>query len=231
MNQLTTNQTEELRYERKFLITDYSADEVSQLIKLHPACFKEIYQERVVNNIYFDTLDFKSYYDNLDGDIHRIKTRIRWYGDLFGQVHKPILEFKIKKGFLGSKDFYPLSSFCVDPNFTKKEIVNALNGQVPRHVQDSVLSMYPALLNSYIRTYYISEDKNFRMTIDRNIRYFKIAYYNNTFLNKIENNSAVVLELKYHASLEQEAKEIGNKLPFMMTKNSKYLEGVSWILF
>jgi hypothetical protein len=69
------------------------------------------------------------------------------------------------------------------------------------------------------------------MTIDRNIRYFKIAYYNNTFLNKIENNSAVVLELKYHASLEQEAKEIGNKLPFMMTKNSKYLEGVSWILF
>jgi len=176
MNQLTTNQTEELRHERKFLITDYSADEVAQLIKLHPACFKEIYQERVVNNIYFDTLDFKSYYDNLDGDIHRIKTRIRWYGNLFGQVHKPILEFKIKKGLLGRKDFYPLSSFCVDSNFTKKEIVHALNDRVPRYVQDSVLSMYPALLNSYIRTYYISEDKNFRMTIDRNIRYFKIAY-------------------------------------------------------
>ena len=43
------------RYERKFLIQDATRSEVERSIKLHPALFSEIFHERSVNNIYFDS--------------------------------------------------------------------------------------------------------------------------------------------------------------------------------
>ena len=232
MSQLNTNQSEELRHERKFLIDDFSAAEVEQLLKFHPACFQEIYHTRVVNNIYFDTFGFTSYYGNLDGDPDRTKVRIRWYGELFGKVLEPTLEYKIKKGLLGRKDFYQLSPFFLNEKFSKQEILLALNSpHVPKKVSDGIRSMNPVLLNSYTRKYFISKDKQFRITIDKDIRYFKISYMNNLFFNKVKDNASVVVELKYHSSLEQDAKRIGNELPFKLTKNSKYLQGVDRILF
>ncbi|MGZ4119018.1 MAG: VTC domain-containing protein, partial [Bacteroidia bacterium] len=74
--QSTNEKFEELRHERKFLITDHSAKDVEQMIKLHPACFSEIFYQRTVNNIYFDTIGFNNYYDNVEGEMDRIKARI-----------------------------------------------------------------------------------------------------------------------------------------------------------
>lgn len=232
MSQLTNNQSEELRHERKFLVADYSASEVEQLLKFHPACFTQIYQQRTVNNIYFDTLGFNSYFGNQEGDTNRTKARIRWYGRLFGQVDHAVLEFKIKKGLLGRKDFYELSSFCLDENFSKEQLIQALNSEhVPHERKHSLLSMQPSLLNSYSRKYFISADKQFRITIDKDLLFYKISYNKNTFLNKVKNVGTVVVELKYDSKLEFEAKEIGDKLPFKMTKNSKYLQGIEQVLF
>ncbi len=229
---VTNQQPEELRFERKFLITDHASAEVKQLLKYHPAAFSEIFYERTINNIYFDTLGFSNYYDNVEGETERLKVRIRWYGDLFGKIEKPILELKIKKGLLGKKDSYNLLPFTLDTNFSKEQIINAIAAaDMPVHVRDLMLSLQPALLNRYTRTYYLSEDKKFRITIDRDLTYYKIGYWHNTFLNKSVDHQATVLELKYDASMETEAKIIGNGLPFAMTKNSKYLQGIERILF
>jgi len=86
------------RYERKFFIDNMSKRKVESIIKLNPANFKEIYKERIINNIYLDSLSKNSYTDNIDGNMERTKSRIRWYGSLFGEIANPILEFKIKKG-------------------------------------------------------------------------------------------------------------------------------------
>jgi SPX domain protein involved in polyphosphate accumulation len=43
--------------------------------------FIEKYPMRVVNNIYFDTIDFSSYQSNIDGASNRSKVRIRWYNE------------------------------------------------------------------------------------------------------------------------------------------------------
>ena len=51
-----------LRCERKFLISDLSTQEIEEVILLHPALFSPIYHNRFVNNIYFDNLNFLSYY-------------------------------------------------------------------------------------------------------------------------------------------------------------------------
>ena len=45
------------RFERKFLISQMSEPEIEAVVKSHPAMFSEIYHERHVNNIYFDSLD------------------------------------------------------------------------------------------------------------------------------------------------------------------------------
>jgi SPX domain protein involved in polyphosphate accumulation len=232
MSQLSNNQSEELRHERKFLITDYSALEVEQLIKFNPACFTEIYHQRIVNNIYFDTLGFNNYFDNVEGQTERIKPRIRWYGNLFGETNNPILELKIKKGLLGKKEFYSLASFVIDNHFSRQQLLKAFKGNMlPNPVYDLMKSVYPTLLNSYTRNYFISADKNYRITIDKDLTFYGISYNNSTFLNKIKNNNAVVLELKYDSKLENEAKEIANNFPFAMTKSSKYVQGIESVLF
>jgi len=223
----STEQAEPLRYERKFLITGYSHKDVEQMIKFHPACFSEIYHERTVNNIYFDTPGFGHYYDNVEGSQDRLKVRIRWYGELFGTVGQPVLEHKIKKGLLGKKDSYALRPFTLDGQFDQRQILNAISGsELPQQVRDELLSLRPALMNSYTRRYFMSADKNFRITIDHSLSYYRISYGSNTFTNKSIDHNATVLELKYDSALEQEAKEIGALFPFMMTKNSKYLTGM-----
>jgi SPX domain protein involved in polyphosphate accumulation len=216
-----------LRYERKYLITDYSFRDVEQITKFHPACFSEIFYERSVNNIYFDSPGMNDYYDNIEGSTKRKKVRIRWYGDLMGTIDSSILEHKIKSGLLGRKASYKLKPFCLDSSFNKEQIKNALNDlSIPNQVKDEVLSLRPVLLNSYKRRYFLSADKNFRVTIDHDLKYYKINYNNPTFLNKYLDPKSVIMELKYDSLNELKAQDISNEFPFMMTKNSKYLSGL-----
>ena len=43
------------RYERKFNITELPYMKIISMVKQHPGMFCEIYNERVINNIYLDT--------------------------------------------------------------------------------------------------------------------------------------------------------------------------------
>ena len=99
------------RYERKYFITKITGKDIDSIVKLHPAIFSEIFHERSVNNIYFDTPDLNNYFDNIDGNMYRVKSRIRWYGMTFGVIEKPVLELKIKNGLLGRKESYSLDTF------------------------------------------------------------------------------------------------------------------------
>lgn len=224
------NATEPLRYERKFLVTGYSYKDIEQMLRFHPSCFSGIFYERVINNIYFDTLGFNHYYDNVEGSQDRLKVRIRWYGETFGNINQPILEHKIKKGLLGRKDSYKLAPFFIDEKFDKAQILGAINNsEIPEDIKHELLALKPALLNSYTRKYFLSADKNFRITIDHDLMYYRINYFGNTFLNKSVDHSSTVVELKYDAVFEPEAKQVGAALPFLMTKNSKYLTGLEML--
>lgn len=224
-------QQEELRYERKYLITNYTHQEVEQLIKFHPARFSEIYHTRHINNIYFDTLGMHHYYDNVEGASERLKVRIRWYGELMGNINQSTLEYKIKKGLLGKKKSYSLNPFVMDTSFDKLQIEKALHvNKVPMYVRDEVLSLKPSLLNSYKRKYFLSADKKFRITIDYKLSYYEINYGSSHFINKSFDYQTTVLELKYDAAHEPEAKMVSDKFPFSITKSSKYLQGLERIV-
>ena len=120
MNALWLNENEfSFRYERKFIISQLDRYRVETLIKDHPAMFSEIFHERSVNNIYFDSLSMHSHYNNKCGTSQRMKVRIRWYNDFFPNISNPILEFKVKNNLLGTKFSYPLKAFNFDNNFTE----------------------------------------------------------------------------------------------------------------
>ena len=178
--------------------------------------------------MYFDTLDFQCLHDNLNGLSERRKYRIRWYGDFSGTIKKPVLEIKIKKSFLGTKEQYFLNEFTIDNEFTWDSLRNALRSSgLPERVEKEITSLVPVVFNRYKRKYYTSPDKKFRITIDDKLCFYLAENTFNCHTLKKKTDNSVVLELKYGVGNEVLASNVSIKFPFRMTKNSKYITGVS----
>ena len=226
-------ETKEFRYERKFLIDELDKYEVEEVIKQNPFMFSKIFYERIVNNIYLDSIDLNSYYDNLIGISQRFKIRIRWYGKLGGLIQKPVLEIKIKNNDLGAKLSFPLNSFKIDKNLSMgvliKEVISKSN--LPQWLVEHIKSLKFALLNRYKRRYFMTVNKKYRVTLDFDLEFYRIHPINNLFVEQIKHEDYVILELKYGKNWDSDAEKITNFFPFRLTKNSKYVCGIESISF
>jgi len=216
------------RYERKFVIQEMSRQEVESIVLLHPAMFRKIYHERQVNNIYFDTFGMSNYLHNVVGNSQRVKVRIRWYGDMFGHIGKPVLEIKLKSGYLGSKISFPLEPFEMNGSLSIGEMRGLFqrSEHVPEAVRESLITLDFALLNSYVRAYFLSGNTNFRITIDSSLEYISIIPIRNTYMDKSLDHNTTILELKYAREYDEDAESITNCFPFRVSKSSKYINGV-----
>jgi SPX domain protein involved in polyphosphate accumulation len=218
------------RFERKSALEYPSVKHLIQILKFHPALFKEIYTERCINNIYFDTPDYKSLKDNVDGNAQRIKYRIRWYGEMFQVIENPILELKIKSGLLGYKKSFKISPFEMKENFNYSDLIESIKkSELPSDVYVSLMQQKPVLLNRYRRRYYQEKNGIFRVTLDQDLSYFEIKIANNTFLNSYWERKKVIFELKYGEEHDDQASEILRYFPFRISKNSKYVSGMTLI--
>ena len=176
---------ESARFERKFVLENGSLPFAEKLIKLNVGAFRSIYHKRRINNVYFDSPNLTSYYDNHFGKSNRTKIRIRWYGNTFGRVENPILEFKLKYGAAGKKKSFPLKPFTLTESFTKKDWQDLFNkSDLPEVVKLELYNVVPTLLNSYERKYFQSFDKLFRFTLDYNLSFYNIKMNNSSFLEK-----------------------------------------------
>jgi SPX domain protein involved in polyphosphate accumulation len=225
---MNTNLQSELdyRFERKFLTQDLSKEKLEWIVKNHSLCFNEIFQQRIVNNIYFDSPGFENLYDNVDGQSYREKYRIRWYGEMFGEIKKPTLEVKIKNGNVGKKKSFLLNPFLFDTNFNRDIILQSMVDCIEdNEVKMKLRNMSPILLNSYKRKYYLSHDKKVRVTIDFELKFSKINYFKNYFLQFIENKDTSILEVKYASIDEYKLRNQLDFSPLLLTKSSKYVQG------
>jgi len=231
LTELTSDKIElpgDYRYERKFFVTGLNHNEIITIIKQHPAIFHHVFYKRNVNNIYFDTADFLSYIDNVEGVINRQKVRIRWYGDLFGIIKNPELEVKYKKGFLGLKERHKLPDFSLNlhERFDFKFIFEALlNNKSFDLYKLNLNALTPSLLNSYERTYFLSNDKKYRITIDNKLQFYSINPIRDFFKTYCDEEKTII-ELKYDQNFEDGARKITEHFPFRLTKSSKYVIGV-----
>ncbi len=219
--------SKKVRYERKFVVGLLDIKQLESIIRHHPAAFREIFQKRQVNNIYLDTIDHKTYFDNVYGNTNRIKVRIRWYGETFGEAGKPVLELKIKSGLAGRKESFPLASFILDNEFSRDILAHVFShSDLPPWVREKLTGYFPVLLNSYIRKYFVSADEKVRATLDGQMKYYAIAARHNNFLKKYEEKENIILELKYDLDAAYVASDICQHLPMRMTKSSKYVNGI-----
>lgn len=217
------------RYERKFTVpTAFSLKQIEQSVKSNSFLFREIFHQRQVNNIYFDTPGYTDYLDNVLGVSDRKKIRIRWYGAMFGKIEKPVLEIKIKKGLVGDKWSYKLKPFVLDKNFTNTYIQTIIKeSNVPLPILQSVRMVTPTLLNSYARKYYLSADKRFRITLDFDLLYYKIENRFNNFVALPVTDDNKIVELKYALEDDVMGHQVSTQFPFRLNKNSKYVNGVN----
>ncbi len=227
-----------MRYELKMVFpeSDYTMI-VNRLISSRHAV-REIYHERQINNIYFDSLDYSDYRANTHGDSNRKKYRIRWYGDLRGEIASPTLENKYKFGLSGGKKCMRLPSFRFDEtfnyyNYTPKlcEIMHREAHNPDNMVMVSeLLQRNPVLVNSYVRRYFLTGDKKYRITLDKKLWFANPteAKLNCGHFGTYE--QILVLEIKFDTSEIAGASDLVNELGFRISKNSKYVNGVSAIM-
>jgi len=199
-----------MRYERKYQIAHLSKFAVEQTVRLHPAGFRKIFPNRQVNNIYFDTWDYQTCRQNIEGVNQRKKYRLRWYGNDLQQINNPRLETKIKHNELGRKEVQALT------RNVNKALAND-NGQF------SIFK--PTLLNTYQRSYFGTSDGKFRITVDWDLQFYA-PLHQSAFQQKSVIEKSVILELKYEETQDELANTILQYLPFRQTKSSKYVRGV-----
>ena len=209
-----------MRYEIKYRIELLGLASIEAVILMHPASFSISFPDRQVNNIYLDTPNLHCFYQNIEGVPRRQKMRLRWYGKMDYPQNNSVLEIKNKNAELGWKDSFKISNRSID---TKEELLSAIAEQPVR-----LDTLTPILHNSYYRKYYISSDGLFRLTIDSE-QSFKLPFSNMDALDL--SRYPIIVELKYEAEYAERARDIMDYLPFRQTKNSKYTNGVTELLF
>ena len=215
----------QFRYERKFLIENLFKEEVGLIIKKNPYLFKKKYQQRFVNNIYFDSLDYSLYNNHVIGKSDRYKIRVRWYDDLFGEIKKPILEIKSKNNYLGKKEYCNLDKFHLDQTTQLNDLVKIFNySNFPEKIK--ILNVRPVLINRYLRDYFESSDRKFRVTLDTNLFYYSASFKERLFTKVYNDKNIIIVELKYAPNADLNANKLTNYFPFRKTKSSKYIRGI-----
>jgi len=218
---------ENARFERKFVVENKSVQFVRQMIKVNPIGFRKVFRPRRINNIYFDSPNLNNYFDNHFGRSARTKVRIRWYGDTFGKIENPILEFKIKRALVGKKESYQLLPFELTSATSKQDFIALFQKSgLPEGVLNEVKRLVPTLLNSYKREYYKSFDGKYRFTVDNGLRFYGIKSKNNNFRQCSEENNTIVVELKYDEQEADNVSMITSRLPVRLNKYSKYARGI-----
>lgn len=221
--------TNNFRYERKYIVPkSMPLSELVAIVKGNSAFFREVFYERQVNNIYFDTNEYKFYFDNVVGVADRQKARIRWYGETLGVIQKPKLEIKIKNGIVGDKWTFDLNPFTLESAITGRDLKSLfLDSNLPKPVYEMVRGLNPTLINAYTRRYFVSVDQKFRITLDYDVFYRNIKIRMNNFSKIPQSDPFNVVELKYGLEDDKLANKISNEFPFRLSKNSKYVNGVN----
>lgn len=220
----------EYRYEIKFVFSRADRRAVAQKIKTNPALFSEIFFPRWVNNIYYDTPVLGAYYSTINGFSPRVKVRIRWYGNLFGNIN-PTLEFKLKRSNKNTKVSFGLIPIEIASKMSLFQLKRGIleNKSLPHEIKNIMKLLRPTAITRFLRGYYLSEDKKFRITIDSKLGFASLLRTHNFSNIKPAPDGLVIVEIKFAADCKG-ASRITNDFAsrFQLSRMSKYSMGLEW---
>ena len=202
----------ENRIEKKFVLGKYEDDFLKKILTING--FKKSFPSRYISSIYLDTLNFDFAKDNINGVGKRKKIRFRWYNEDFKNI---FLEEKNKQNFVVKKNIDLLKNFKLKGNFVQ----NLKNYFFLENKKYKDFNYRFVLKTNYLRSYWISENKKIRATIDTNISTSPI----NDLYRKLH-LSETILEFKFSQNNESFFRNFFNikNLNLRSKKYSKYLQ-------
>lgn len=214
------------RFERKICLEDYTPARIESMLRMLPAGLREAHPPRWVNSVYLDSPSLGTAQIHANGASKRAKLRVRWYGADRGPVEKPVLELKIKKAHLGTKDLWPLVPFDYQGALDVRKLVFREGVQPDPELMARLAGSLPVLLVRYHRKYYLSADKKYRLTLDANLQFQTVSGRRYGWLDRFEERRKFIVEVKYNAEDDPGASEICGALPFRVRRYSKYIAGI-----
>ena len=165
------------RYERKYLISKEKLDEIMPVLLEHMELDEYCIggKEYRIYSIYYDTVNHDVIRSNSQGLPYKEKMRLRSYYDKKDPEDKIFMELKKKCNGVGNKRRIKLRLREVEPFVNDgilPETKDYLSRQVAKELQYflKMNRVAPAMYVQYDRlALFGKEDKNFRMTFDRNV--------------------------------------------------------------
>jgi len=180
-----------------------------------------------VNSIYFDTQGLDTFNDHIAGVPVRRKLRYRWYGEGLCAARNGQVEVKNKSEFVGWKLIEKLDPDFVFENTNWAGYMDEMRAAASGLIKEMLSVSRPVLLTVYYREYYISADRQVRLTIDSNLRGY------GQFLNPCPNISfsqpgddRVILELKSDISQVAGLADMLSHFPVRAGRYSKYITNI-----
>ncbi len=208
------------RYEHKYLISrrEYSDMQIglSKLMELDSNCADGPYQ---VNSIYFDSNDFKSYYEKVDGSPIRNRFRIRYYNDF------ELLKLENKGKYY---EFTEKDSVLIDDELYKRMLsgmrIDTFEGLLGEFRKLQLLgNIQPQVLIVYDRLSFYDPILDIRITFDTNVRAGKMEG-NQHMVRCLENTT--ILEIKYKDYFPKHLKMALGQFNLRREEFSKYILAV-----
>ena len=216
------------RHELKFIVNDAELAllgmQLGALMKPDPYQGSKSYK---ITSLYFDDIDNRCYFDNLNGNGIREKYRLRYYGEDTSFMR---LEKKCKNASMTMKNSFEVS----------RDMAGLLlKGEVPFPDPDMdeglqmllaemrLKGMQPKSIVRYERTAFTARAGNVRITFDRNISASTNIsdFMERSFrVRPLMTKSTHVLEVKYDEFLPVYIKELLEDRGLWQTAFSKYAE-------
>ena len=211
------------RMEKKYILNKSQYKELFNRMKDHLE--KDKYYKSNISNIYFDTDDFYLINKSIDKSIYKEKVRLRSYFVPKGD-DKVFLELKKKYKGISNKrricltldEFNNYFYKGIEPN-CNKQILEELNYSIKSN------SLKPKVLLAYDRlSYYDKENKDFRITFDKNLRYrtTDLELNHGSSGNKYFEDDECIMELKTLDSFPLWITNILSELKIYPVSFSKY---------
>jgi|MDSY01.1.fsa_nt_gb hypothetical protein len=171
----------------------------------------KLFLDRFISSTYFDNQNFDMFNHSEEGIVPRKKIRLRCYDKKPHHLTKTLYETKISSA---------------EGRFKNSAITNLSKQYLKYGILDSEYGIcLPKLKVTYLRSYY--KVKNFRLTVDLDIKYSLVNTLGYSYLEKKDNFIAV--EIKTQNTSNQN--KILKNFPFLRTRFSKYSRGIASFRF
>ena len=201
------------RIEKKFVLGKHKDDFVKKLLLSNG--FNKQYPDRVINSIYMDTVNYDFAKDNINGISNRKKIRFRWYNQNLKKIY---IEVKNKRNFNVWKNIEK-----IEPNIDEKSLIGYLKKNLNniKFKYNNNFNYKLVLKTNYKRSYWLSNNRKIRATIDINLNTNSI-----NFLKKKIYFNDTILEFKFSPKDENYFRNFYlNKISYLRSqKYSKYIK-------